>query len=100
MDDSVEKRERDGGCRSRIPWRSVSVLRVREEVVGVVWCPSRCSRVVRSRVQRLWLNVSCRWKNVRNAGSEGRSARVFVVFVGSGVVVVLGVEEGGCRSDD
>jgi len=36
--------------------------------------------VVMSRDERLWENVSCRRKKVRNAGSEGSSARVLVVF--------------------
>jgi len=51
----------------------------------LVGCPRSRSKVVISRLQRLWLKVSCRWKKVRNAGSEGRSARVLAL--GAGVVV-------------
>jgi hypothetical protein len=39
-----------------------------------------------SRDERLWENVSCRWKKVRNAGSDGRSARVLIVLGGEHVV--------------
>lgn len=53
-------------------------------VVLVGW-PRRRSSVVMSRDERLWENVSCRWKKVRNAGSEGRSARVLMVLGGEDV---------------
>lgn len=76
---SVAKRERDGGWRSRMPWSSVSVLRRSEVVIVLFGWPRRRSRVVMRREQRLWLNVSWRWKKVRNAGSEGRSASVLAL---------------------
>jgi hypothetical protein len=81
------KREREGGWRRRIPWRRVRVERRSALVVVFVGWPRRRSRVVMSRDERLWENVSCRRKKVRNAGSDGRSARVLVV------VVVLGGED-------
>ena len=54
-------------------------------MVELVGWPRRRSSVVMSRDERLWENVSCRRKKVRNAGSEGRSARVLVVLGGDDV---------------